>query len=81
MSQGTEAVRLKTGKGVSNRIVSARDVSSRECKVVFERLTCDCSNEVNYLGGLGVFNLEFMMATRLVVTPHADSFTRPVETP
>ena len=79
MSQGTEAVRLKTGKGVSNRIVSARDVSSRECKVVFERLTCDCSNEVNYLGDLEC--LEFMMATRLVVTPHADPFTRPVETP
>ena len=57
VSQGTEAVRLKTGKGVSNRIVSARDVSSRECKVVFERLTCDCSNEVNYLGGLEVFRV------------------------
>ena len=57
VSQGTEAVRLKTGKGISNRIVSARDVSSRECKVLFEPLTCDCSNEVSYLGGLGVFRV------------------------
>ena len=57
VSQGREAVRLKTGKGISDRIVSARDVSSREYKVVFERLMCDCSNEVNYLGGLGVFRV------------------------
>ena len=57
VSQGTEPVRLKTGKGISNRIVSARDVSSRKCKVVFERLMCDCSNEVNCLGGHGVFRV------------------------
>ena len=57
VSQGTEAVRLKMGKGISNRIVSAQDVSSRECKVVFECLTCDCSNEVNYPGRLGVFRV------------------------
>ena len=56
-SQGTEAVRLKTGKGISNRSVSARNESSRECKVVFERLKSDCSNEVNYPGRLGVFRV------------------------
>ena len=32
-------------------------MSSRECKVLFEPLTCDCSNEVSYLGGLGVFRV------------------------
>lgn len=50
-----EAVHLITGNGISNRIVSSRDVSSCESEIVSERLKCDGSNEIYYAGRLGVF--------------------------